>query len=78
MKNIKRNLLKSLVLIALFATVTFADGEMGGGGLAGTDGATQGSKVNVTQSIENREMSAEPGYLDTIMSALYDYLAMIG
>ena len=32
MKNIKRNLLNSVLLIALFAPAAFADGDMGGGG----------------------------------------------
>ena len=34
MKNIKSNVAKSLVLIALFCPVAFADGEQGSGGFA--------------------------------------------
>jgi hypothetical protein len=73
MKNIKRNLLKSLILIVLFASATFADGEMGGGGLAGPGESTQGSKAVVIQAIEDREKTEEKGYIDTILSAIYDY-----
>ena len=40
MKNVKDMTLKALLVIALLATPVFADGDMGGGGLAGyeTDG----------------------------------------
>lgn len=34
MKNIKLNLAKSLVLVALFCPAAFADGEQGSGGFA--------------------------------------------
>ena len=45
MKNVKELTLKTLLVIALFATPIFADGDMGGGGLAsyetgGKSGAT--------------------------------------
>ncbi len=37
MKNLKKNTLKILVLVALLCPAAFADGDMGGGGFVGCE-----------------------------------------
>jgi len=74
MKNMKKNALKIVVLIALFAPAAFADGDMSGGGLADHGGITKIGKVVTTQVIEEDALTSEPGYVDSFFSAIYDYL----
>lgn len=47
MKNIKEMTLKTLLVIALFATPIFADGDMGGGGFANYE--TGGKPATMTE-----------------------------
>ena len=85
MKNIKRNLLKSIVLIALFAPAAFADGDMGGGGFADSGSTSKFSKVLIAQAGEDGDgdmggggkSPEDPGFADAFMSALYDYLDLM-
>jgi hypothetical protein len=84
MKNIKRNLLKIVVLIALFAPAAFADdGDMGGGGFAGTVSTSKAGKVVIAQGTdEDGDMGGggktkDPGYADLLMSAIYEYLDLM-
>ena len=85
MKNIKRNLLKSIVLIALFAPAAFADGDMRGGGFADSGSTSKFSKVLIAQAGEDGDgdmggggkTPEDPGFADAFMSALYDYLDLM-
>lgn len=78
MKNFKSNVAKSLVLIALFCPVAFADGEQGSGGFAeypacsstneySADGE-QGSGGLTTTPCE------DPGDADSVFTSILDYL----
>jgi hypothetical protein len=40
MKNLKNNALKSLLIVALFCSVAFAEGDMGGGGFTDCENPT--------------------------------------
>lgn len=71
MKNIKKNAINALVLVALFAPVALADGEMGGGGLAGTVDNT-GDRTVTVMTTEERQIGA-----DAIMGAIFDCLKLI-
>ena len=74
MKNMKKNALKIVVLIALFAPAAFADGDMSGGGLADNGIITKTGKVVATQVIGEEGLTSEPSYVDSFFSAIYDYL----
>jgi hypothetical protein len=74
MKNIKKNALKIMVMVALFAPAAFADGDMGGGGFADTGGITKSEKVVITQANEDGFRTTDPGYIGSFMRAIYDYL----
>jgi hypothetical protein len=86
MKNFKRNLLKIVVLIALFAPTAFADdGDMGGGGFADSGNTSKFTKVVIAQAGEDGDgdmggggkTPEDPGFADSFMSALYDYLDLM-
>ena len=48
MRTIKRKMVTAVATIVLLSSVAFADGEMGGGGIASYDTSTE--KVNVNTS----------------------------
>ena len=77
MRKIRDNVLKVLVLIALSCTAVFADGEMGGGGLADTGAGTRTGKTVITRTTEDGEMGggglADSTYLESVMKSIYDY-----
>ena len=83
MNNIKSNTAKSLLLIAILCTTVFADGEQGSGGFT----ADQTCVVKSDRTLEDGEQGSggltsgpceESGYIDSVMSAVYDYFeAMI-
>jgi hypothetical protein len=78
MKNVRKNLLKAMMLIALFAPAAFADGDMGGGGLADPGNTTKDGKVLITRSNENvgdmgGVKTSDEGFVGSLMDALYDY-----
>ena len=69
-----------MVLIALSCPMAFADGEMGGGGLYDSG---NGSNIEKTVIIRTSESDGEmggggrssgAGYLESVMTSLYDYL----
>jgi hypothetical protein len=79
MKKNRKNILKAVVMIALFCPAVFADGEMGGGGLAdsGTDGRS--GKTVIIRTAEDGEMGgggrlADSSYLGSWIDSIYDYL----
>ena len=82
MKNIKRNLLNSVLLIALFAPAAFADGDMGGGGFADPGATTKFGKVVIAQGTDDGDMGGggktpDPGDENPFMNALYEYLDLL-
>ena len=52
MKNVQRKLIAALAAVILFSSVAFADGDMGGGGLADD---------NTTVVVNNTDRTAEEG-----------------
>ncbi|MEP6704131.1 MAG: hypothetical protein ABJB34_04945 [Acidobacteriota bacterium] len=82
MKNIKKNTLKAMVMVALFCPAVFADGEMGGGGLVNTGNAETKEKTVIIRTLEDGEMgggglAANTGEVGTVLSSIYDYLDWI-
>ena len=81
MKNIKKNALKIVVLIALFAPAAFADGDMGTGGLAGGGNGTNNGEIIITQPNTGGETSVDEtsgtDNLETIVTTIYEYLSRI-
>ena len=81
MDNIKKNALKIVVLIALFASAAFADGDMGTGGLAGGGNGTNNGEIIITQPNGDGETTVNEtsgtGNLETILGTIYDYLNQI-
>jgi len=81
MDNIKKNALKIVVLIALFAPAAFADGDMGTGGLAGGANGTNNGEIIITQPNGDGETTVNEtsgtGNLETILGTIYDYLNQI-
>ena len=75
MNTIKKNALKVLVVVAVLCTTAFADGEMGGGGLAES---TDVSKTVITRTTEDGEMGGggkltDSNYFGSVMTSIYDY-----
>ena len=52
MKNVQRKLLAAFAAVILFSSMAFADGDMGGGGLAGD---------NTTVVVKNTDRTSEEG-----------------
>jgi hypothetical protein len=80
MKNVRDNTLKALILIALFSSSIFADGEMGGGGLYDSGSQNTGAKAVIVQSTEDGEMGGggralDSSYLESVMKSIYNYLS---
>ena len=78
MKNVRNNTLKALILVALFSSATFADGEMGGGGLYDSGSQYTGAKPVIVQTTEDGEMggggrAADSSYLESVMKSIYSY-----
>jgi len=77
MKNIKKNAVKIVVLIALFAPAAFADGDMTGGGLSDNGDGTNTSPL-VTQTCDVNAVancpSSETSDTDSFLNAIYEYL----
>jgi hypothetical protein len=80
MKNVKKNLLKTLVLIALICPAAFADGgDMGGGGL------TAPVPVKVEKSVRTTEDGdmggggrlSDEGYINWLISSVRDYIGSV-
>jgi hypothetical protein len=78
MKKFRNTTLQVLVLIALFCGAAFADGEMGGGGLADTgDGGKTGKPV-VTLSTEDGEMGGGGlAYVESVLGSIYNYFKIV-
>ena len=81
MDNIKKNALKIVVLIALFASAAFADGDMGSGGLAGGGNGNNTGEVIIAQPNDDSETTVDETSgtddLDTILNTIFDYLSQI-
>ncbi len=79
MKNIRNNSLKVMVLIALFCGAAFADGEMGGGGLADSGENGRTGKVVVTMTTEDGEMGGGglAAYFGSAVRSISDYIDTI-
>lgn len=74
----KKNTLKALVIIGLFSTSVFADGDMGGGGLLDNGTDARNTKTVITMTTEDGDMGgggrlADQTYLETLMTSIYDY-----
>jgi len=68
MRNLKKNTLKALVLVALVCPAAFADGDMGGGGLFGCeDPANPGTFIECPEDgdMGGGGRMSNSGYLDT-------------
>lgn len=79
MRNIRKNTLKALIAIALFCPAVFADGDMGGGGLADSGNGSKTGKAVIIRTTEDGDMGgggrfADPSYVDAVMSSIYTYL----
>ena len=78
MKGIRNRVVNALMIGALCSSVVFADGEMGGGGLADTGIDSHGSKTVITRSTEDGEMGGgglfESSYVKSMIGSVYDYL----
>lgn len=74
MQKIRNNTLKALVVMALFSATAFAEGDMGGGGFAESDSPT---KTPVVRSAEGDMggggRSTDGGYIDSLLTSIYDY-----
>lgn len=78
MKKIRNTTLKVTVLIALFCGAAFADGEMGGGGLADSGDANKTGKPVITLTTEDGEMGGGGlSYLSSVLSSVYDYFESV-
>jgi hypothetical protein len=77
MRNIKKHAFKILFLTALFAPAAFADGEMGGGGLADTGDGSRNSKAIVIQAENDGEMGGGGLTANIVLIAIRDYLKSI-
>ena len=79
MKSIKTNTLKLMVVIALLCPAAFADGDMGSGGLAGSE--VPNTPVKTVRTTEDdgdmgsggRISSGSATYLDSVLNSIYDY-----
>lgn len=82
MKNIRKNTLKAMVMVVLFCPAVFADGEMGGGGLANTGDAETKEKTVIIRTLEDDGemggggLAADTG-VGTVLTSIYDYLDWI-
>ena len=80
MKNMKKNALKTVVLIALMAPAAFADGDMPGGGLAANGDGTTGGEVVTTQTYDDSVGSGQTSGTSDVASflgAIYEYLGLM-
>ncbi len=78
MKNVRNTTLKVMVLIALFCGAAFADGEMGGGGLADSGDASRTAKPVVVLSTEDGEMGGGGrSYFSSVLDSIYDYFESV-
>ena len=80
MQSIKKKILKLVVTIALLSSVAFADGEMGGGGLTGTEPATKATvrtEVNGELAGGNAGVTNGEFSLDWLMSSIGELLGLI-
>jgi len=71
MKNLKKNTLKALVLVALVCPAAFADGDMGGGGFVGCeDPAHPGTFIECPKEgdMGGGGRMSNSGYLDSAYS----------
>ncbi|MEP7147867.1 MAG: hypothetical protein ABI857_03200 [Acidobacteriota bacterium] len=77
MNKIRQNMLKVLVMVGLFCTSAFAEGDMGGGGLADTGIDSKTSKTVITRTTEDGDMGggglAESSYFDTVIASIYGF-----
>ena len=79
MKKFRDNTLKVAVMLALFCGAAFADGEMGGGGLADSgDGGRTGKPV-IIRTTEDGEMGGGglTTYFSSVLGSIYDYFDKI-
>jgi len=79
MKNVRKNTLKTLVLIALMCPAAFADGDMGGGGLGMDTGPVKVQKeIRSTEDDGDMGGGGRPGsYIDWVLDSIDDYLGSI-
>ena len=70
MKNIRASTIKVLILISIFCSTAFADGEMGGGGLAepGTNNGTVRTVITSTTG------DVDSGYIESVIASIYEYI----
>lgn len=82
MKNIKGMTIKSVLVLALMATPAFADGDMGGGGLANYDGGTKsGSTVSTEGDMGGggfRAADERMTFLDSLIREVSNFFDVIG
>ena len=78
MKNIQKNALKIMVLIALFTTAAFADGDMPGGGLANT-GSVPNDTTVITRTTDDNgvDQTLVTSDAGSIVRAIMQYLDLM-
>ena len=77
MKNIKKNALKIVVLIALSAPAAFAEGDMPGGGLASSGDGTGSGDVVVFAQTSDTVSNGQTSDTNSLLSAIYEYLGLM-
>jgi hypothetical protein len=81
MENIKKNAVKIMFLIALSASLAFADGDMSGGGLTDNgDGSNEGDVVITKPTADpapGTDDSSGTTDTDSLLNAIYEYLNLI-
>jgi hypothetical protein len=70
MKIIKTGAIKVMILISIFCSAAFADGEMGGGGLA-EPGTNNGTVKTVVTSTTNDTGSS---YIESVIASIFEYI----
>ena len=77
MKNIQKNALKIVVLIALFTTATFAEGDMPGGGLAANNGPSDETVITRTTGDNDLDQNSDTSETNSILTAIFQYLDLM-
>lgn len=80
MKNTRKNALKVVIMLALFCPAVFADGDMGGGGLAASNNEAQTAKTVILAPPADGDgdmggggRSSDSSFLDSVLASISNY-----